>query len=308
MSAELPLQLLRALCHMALLLIAAPFLEGIIRKITARIQSRQGPPLWQPYYDLFKLLGKEDLESGESPLMQRVAVILSLSGPMVLAAFLPLLGASPLAQSSDVVLFIYLLVFCGIANILVGLSAGSTYSLLGTSREMMSAITLEPLLVVALIIGAIHTDSLQLAKILDGSVYGSTGIPWSGLIMAVIIVFSFQAFIGRIPFDISEAETEIMEGPIIEYSGPKLALLKWSHMTRLVIYASIITCLFLPWGNQWAFPLGMLFIWIKMIGIVLAVTLIAATHARWRIDQSIRYFMSFWGVAFWALLLAIWGY
>jgi formate hydrogenlyase subunit 4 len=293
---------------MALLLIAAPFFEGIIRKITAWIQSRRGPPLWQPYYDLLKLLGKEDMESGESPFMQRFAVILSLSGPMVLAAFLPLLGGSSLAQQSDVILFIYLLVFCGVANLLVGLSAGSTYSLLGTSREMMSAITLEPLLVVALVIGAIHADSLQLAKILSGSVYEVAGIPWSGLVMAAIIGFSFQAFIGRIPFDIAEAETEIMEGPIIEYSGPKLALLKWSHMAKLVIYASIITCLFLPWGNEWMFPLGMLVFWIKVIAIVLAVTVIAATHARWRIDQSIRYFMSFWGVAFWALLLAIWGY
>ena len=305
---ELPIILLKAICHMALLLIAAPFFEGIIRKITAWIQSRRGPPLWQPYYDLLKLLGKEDMESGESPFMQRFAVILSLSGPMVLAAFLPLLGGSSLAQQSDVILFIYLLVFCGVANLLVGLSAGSTYSLLGTSREMMSAITLEPLLVVALVIGAIHADSLQLAKILSGSVYEVAGIPWSGLVMAAIIGFSFQAFIGRIPFDIAEAETEIMEGPIIEYSGPKLALLKWSHMAKLVIYASIITCLFLPWGNEWMFPLGMLVFWIKVIAIVLAVTVIAATHARWRIDQSIRYFMSFWGVAFWALLLAIWGY
>ena len=305
---ELLLLLLKAICHMALLLIAAPFFEGIIRKITAWIQSRRGPPLWQPYYDLLKLLGKEDMESGESPFMQRFAVILSLSGPMVLAAFLPLLGGSSLAQQSDVILFIYLLVFCGVANLLVGLSAGSTYSLLGTSREMMSAITLEPLLVVALVIGAIHADSLQLAKILSGSVYEVAGIPWSGLVMAAIIGFSFQAFIGRIPFDIAEAETEIMEGPIIEYSGPKLALLKWSHMAKLVIYASIITCLFLPWGNEWMFPLGMLVFWIKVIAIVLAVTVIAATHARWRIDQSIRYFMSFWGVAFWALLLAIWGY
>ena len=308
MSMELPIILLKAICHMALLLIAAPFFEGIIRKITAWIQSRRGPPLWQPYYDLLKLLGKEDMESGESPFMQRFAVILSLSGPMVLAAFLPLLGGSSLAQQSDVILFIYLLVFCGVANLLVGLSAGSTYSLLGTSREMMSAITLEPLLVVALVIGAIHADSLQLAKILSGSVYEVAGIPWSGLVMAAIIGFSFQAFIGRIPFDIAEAETEIMEGPIIEYSGPKLALLKWSHMAKLVIYASIITCLFLPWGNEWMFPLGMLVFWIKVIAIVLAVTVIAATHARWRIDQSIRYFMSFWGVAFWALLLAIWGY
>lgn len=305
---ELPIILLKAICHMALLLIAAPFFEGIIRKITAWIQSRRGPPLWQPYYDLLKLLGKEDMESGESPFMQRFAVILSLSGPMVLAAFLPLLGGSSLAQQSDVILFIYLLVFCGVANLLVGLSAGSTYSLLGTSREMMSAITLEPLLVVALVIGAIHADSLQLAKILSGSVYEVAGIPWSGLVMAAIIGFSFQAFIGRIPFDIAEAETEIMEGPIIEYSGPKLALLKWSHMAKLVIYASIITCLFLPWGNEWMFPLGMLVFWIKVIAIVLAVTVIAATHARWRIDQSIRHFMSFWGVAFGALLLAIWGY
>ena len=71
--------ILGGLANVALVLLVAPFFQGVLRKVTARIQSRQGPPLWQPYFDLLKLLGKEDIESGETPLMQRFAAYLSLA-------------------------------------------------------------------------------------------------------------------------------------------------------------------------------------------------------------------------------------
>ena len=73
------LSILGGLANVAIVLLVAPFFQGVLRKITALIQSRQGPPIWQPYFDLLKLLGKEDIESGESPLMQRFAVYLSLA-------------------------------------------------------------------------------------------------------------------------------------------------------------------------------------------------------------------------------------
>ena len=87
-------------------------------------------------------------------------------------------------------------------------------------------IALEPLLAIALIVGAVHTGSFRLDTVLNGSVYEASGVPWSGLIMLVVMILSFQAFVQRVPFDISEAETELMEGPLMEYSGPKLALVQ----------------------------------------------------------------------------------
>jgi formate hydrogenlyase subunit 4 len=297
-----------AALNVILVLLAAPFLQGVLRKITARIQSRQGPPLLQPYFDLLKLLGKEDIESGESPLMQRFAVYLSLATALTVACMVPMGFAAPMNRAGDSILLIYLLTLCSISTLLAGLAAGSTYSLVGTSREMMSMIALEPLLAVALVVGAIHGHSFRLDTVLNGSVYLGTSVPWSGLIMLAVILLSFQAFVQRVPFDISEAETELMDGPLMEYSGPKLALFQYAQMAKLVTYSGLFTTLFLPWGSALPFPLGWLLFWVKVFALVLLVTLVAATHARYRIDQAIRYFAGLLAVSLVALMLASYGY
>ncbi|MBM3892753.1 MAG: NADH-quinone oxidoreductase subunit H, partial [Verrucomicrobia bacterium] len=156
--------------------------------------------------------------------------------------------------------------------------------------------------------GAVHTQSFRLDTVLNGAVYASNGIPWSGLVMLGVMSLSFQAFVQRTPFDISEAETEIMEGPLMEYSGPKLALFKYAQMVKLVIYSALFVALFVPWGAGLAFPFGWLLFWAKVFGLVLLVTLVAATHARYRIDQAIRFFASLLAVALVALVLASYGF
>ncbi|HEX6905104.1 MAG TPA: complex I subunit 1 family protein [Terriglobales bacterium] len=294
--------------NVALVLLLAPLLQGVVRKLTARIQSRQGPPLLQPYFDLLKLLGKEDLESGEAPLMQRFAAWLSLATVLAVACLLPMGFGVPMNAAADVILLIYLLTLCGISTLLAGMAAGSTYSLIGINREMMAMITLEPLLAVALIVGALHVGSLRLGAVLNGSVYLAAGLPWSGLLMAAVMLFSFQAFVQHVPFDVAEAETELMDGPLVEYSGPKLALFQYAHMARLIIYGALFAALFLPWGARLPFPLGWLLFWVKVFFMTLLVTVIAATHARYRIDQALRYFAALLGTSAVALVLATFGY
>lgn len=275
-----------ALANAAAVLLAAPLAQGFLRKLTARIQSRQGPPLLQPYFDLLKLLGKEDLESGESPAMQRFAAYLSLATVLTIACFVPMGFAAPMRGAGDVILLIYLLTFSGICTLLAGLAAGSTYSLLGISREMMTMIALEPLFAIALIAGALNTNSFRLDVVLRGSVYAAAGVPWSGVILLIVLLLSFQALVQRVPFDISEAETELMEGPLIEYSGPKLALFKYAQMAKLIIYGSLFAAMFIPWGSDLRFPLTWPLFWIKVFVLVLLVGIVAATHARYRIDQA----------------------
>ena len=294
--------------NVAVVLALAPLLQGVVRKLTARIQSRQGPPLLQPYFDLLKLLGKEDIESGETPGMQRFVALLSLATVLAVACLLPMGFGAPMNLAGDVILLIYLLTLCGISTLLADMAAGSTYSLIGVSREMMTMITLEPLLAVAIIVGALHSGSLRLNAVLNGSLYMSSGIPWSGLIMAAVMLLSFQAFVQRVPFDICEAETELMEGPLLEYSGPKLALFHYAQMARLIIYSALFAALFLPWGAQLPFPLGWLLFWVKVTAMVLLVTVIAATHARYRIDQALRYFAGLLAASTVALVLAVFGY
>jgi formate hydrogenlyase subunit 4 len=297
-----------AVANVAMVLLLAPLCEGILRKVTACLQSRQGPPLGQPYFDILKLLGKEDIESGESPGFQRVVARLSLAAALTLACLVPMGFPAPMNGAGDVILLIYLLTLCGICTLLGGLAAGSTYSLLGIGREMMSMIALEPLFAIALLIGAVHVHSFRLEDVLNGSVYAVQGIPWSGLILLVVMLMSFQAFVQRVPFDIAEAETELMEGPLMEYSGPKLAMFKYAHSARLVIHSALFVALFVPWGSQLALPLSLLLFWAKVLVLVLLVTTIAATHARYRIDQAIRYFAGLLAVAFAALALASYGF
>jgi formate hydrogenlyase subunit 4 len=296
------------LANVGVVLLIAPLCEGVLRKVTARLQSRRGPPLCQPYFDLLKLLGKEDIESGESPALQRFVARLSLAAVLTVACLVPMGFPAPMNGAGDVILLIYLLTLCGICTLLGGLAAGSTYSLLGIGREMMTMIALEPLFAIALLIGAVHVGSFRLDAVLNGSVYAVEGMPWSGLILLVVMVLSFQAFVQRVPFDMSAAETEIMEGPLMEYSGPKLALFKYAHMARLVVHSGLFVALFAPWGSGLAFPLGWLLFWAKVLVVVLVVTVVAATHARYRIDQAIRYFAGLLAAAFAALALASYGH
>ena len=300
--------ILTGLGNVALVLLLAPLFEGILRKVTAIIQSRQGPPVRQPYFDLLKLLGKEDLESGESPFMQRFAAYLAFATILTVAWLVPMGFAAPLNNAGDATVLIYLLALCSLSTLLTGMAAGSTYSLMGISREMMSVVTLEPLLVVAIVVSAIQQHSLRLDAVLRSLIYLPGQFCWSGLIMLGVLLFSFQAFVQRVPFDTAEAETELMDGPVMEYSGPKLALFKYARMAKLVIYSGLFVALFIPWGQSWMFPLNLLFFWAKVFLLVLAVTAVAATHARLRIDQAIRYYAGFMGVAFMALVLAVCGY
>jgi len=300
--------ILSGLVNVCMVLLLAPLFQGILRKVTAIIQSRKGPPILQPYYDLLKLLGKEDLESGTSPLMQRFSVYLSLATVLAVACVVPMGFSAPLNAQGDVILLIYLLTLSGICTLLAGLAAGSTYSLVGISRQMMTMIALEPLFAVAIVIGAIHSQSFRLDTVLNGSVYMNNGFPWSGVIVLGVMLLSFQAFVERMPFDISEAETEIMEGPLMEYSGPKLAMFKYAWMAKLVIYSALFVAVFAPWGSDLPFPLGWILFWAKVSILVLLVTLVAATHARYRIDQAIRFFAALLAIAFGALVMAGYGY
>ncbi len=99
-----------------------------------------------------------------------------------------------------------------------------------------------------------------------------------------------------------------MEGPMMEYSGPKLALIKYAQMAKLVIYSTLFVAIFLPWGTELMFPVGWLLFWAKVFVVVLLVTLVAATHARYRIDQAIRFFAGLLVAALVALVLASYGH
>jgi len=307
MSQSLVSSIAYGAANVGLALAAAPLCEGVVRKVTARIQSRQGPPVWQPYLDLLKLIGKEDVESGENPGMQRMAATLALAATLGIALLVPMGGRVPLAPVADAILLVYLLTLAGISTLLAGFSAGSPYSLVGVSRGAMTMLTLEPILAVAVVVGAVETRSLRLETVLEASIFGP-GLPLAGIVLLGVMVLAFQAFVERVPFDIAEAETEIMEGPFVEYSGPKLALFKYARSVRLFVYAALFVALFSPLGSGWPYVVALPVFLVQVLALVLLVTLVGATHARYRIDQALRFFGLLLAVSAAALGLALAGF
>jgi formate hydrogenlyase subunit 4 len=285
----------------------APLADGVVRRVTARVQSRQGPPLAQGYWDLLKLLGKEDIETGVSPWMQRAAVGLGLASLLAVAGLVPQGLRPPWEAVGDVILLAYLLTLAGVATLLAGLAAGSTYSLVGISREMMSLLMLEPLMAAALMLRAVQEESLRLEAVFGGPGLLMSG-PISGGIMLLVLLAALPALVQRAPYDTTEAETELMDGPMSEYSGPKLAMLRWGKMVKLVVYSGLLVMLFLPPPSTWSAVGAWFWYWTGVAVLILGVTLVAATHARYRMDQALRRFGWMLGGALVALVLATQGY
>ncbi len=270
-----------------LALLLSPLLEGVIRKVRARIHSRQGPPIRQPYLDLLKLLGKEDLRPTRS-LVFRAAPVLLMAAVLLVALLIPMGAGAPLGQWSDVIVLLYVMTMAAVAIMMAAFASGSPYAYVGASREMMMVLTTEPVVAIALIVAALKSGTL----LLDGIVGWQLAHPPSiSMVLAGAAFFlALQAQVGKLPFDIAEADQEIMGGPFIELSGPRLALVRWSFHMRLLLFSVLLVQVFLPWPDLGAAALNMALTLAKAFVVVLLVGLIDVVNPRLRIDQSMTYF------------------
>jgi formate hydrogenlyase subunit 4 len=268
-------------------LLLAPFLEGVMRKLTARIQSRQGPPLYQPYLDLLKLLGKENLNSSGNWAF-RLAPILSFSSMLAAIALVPLTGgANILAHSSDLMTLIYFLTLSGFCLLVGALASGNPFAAVGASREMMTTVMLEPVLAMLLILGAVRNSSFSLAAAVPG-VASIRGLSY--FLMLAVYLLALQAFVSRQPFDIAEAEVEILEGPYLEYSGPNYALLRYTLNLKRMFYAWLFISCFLNFILPANFILSLLLQTALIIIVFVLISAVGATNPRFRIDQALKYY------------------
>jgi len=289
--------------NIGLALLLSPFLEGVVRKLRAFIHSRKGPPFRQPYYDLLKLLGKENLEVSPNYLL-RWAPILYLTTILITALLVPM-GTirPPLGAAGDVMVFIYFTTLAGVVIMMSAAASESPYAQIGVSREMMMLLTVEPVIAIALITGAINAHSLRMSDIV---MWYLTNGPTVSMVIAGISVFlAVQAQIGKLPFDISEAEQEIMGGLFIEASGPKYALFKWGFLAKQVIFASLLSQIFVPWPATFILWLDVPINLVKVLIVVVLVCLIDVVNPRLRIDQAIRYFLFIIFVALMGLVFAL---
>lgn len=287
--------------NLALVILLAPLFEGVIRKLKARIHSRQGPPVIQPYLDLMKLLVKEELRPQGAGMLFWLAPRLALGATLVVALMVPIGGLTPLGPSSDLIALLYLVSLAAVAVMMGAFASGNPYALVGASREMMTVLVVEPVLAIALIVVALKSGSFML----DGMVnwQAGHGLSLSTSLAGVAFFLALQAQLGKLPFDIAEAETEIMEGPFIEQSGPGLALFKWSFFAKQLIFSALLVQIFLPWPRFGLLPADLALTLAKVFVLVVVVGLIESVTPRLRIDQSLGYlsrviFIALAGVAF----------
>lgn len=297
--------LMKAVAYTVLVLLASPLLEGLMRKLKAFIHSRKGPPVTQPYLDLAKLLIKEDLVS-EPGVIARFAAPGAFACVLCAAFFVPFGVTGPAQAAGDIFPFIYLMTLSSACVMAGGLAHASPFSHLGSSREMMMVLTVEAALIISLLIVALGAHSALPSDM------AHSPFRLSGLLGVFVYFFGMQAMMGKLPFDIPEADQEIMEGPFIEYSGPSLALFKWSFCMKALVLGSLLFNTFIAWprveGLGWLGSLlnfGINFVAVMLIGVLAA--LVDATNPRLKIAQSMRFFAGLIAVGLIGVGLAAYG-
>lgn len=242
-----------ALAQAVILLLLTPLFTGISRQIRARMHSRRGPGIWQDYREIHKLFKRQEVAPISSGLMFRLMPWVLISSMLVLvlvlAMALPLfITVSPFAGGGDLITLIYLLALFRFFFALSGLDTGSPFAGVGASRELTLGILVEPMLILSLLVLALIAGSTHIEMISNTLATG-----WNSPLTTVLALLAcgFACFIemGKIPFDVAEAEQELQEGPLTEYSGAGLALAKWGLGQKQVVMAALFVALFLPFGR-----------------------------------------------------------
>ncbi len=274
--------------NVAAALLLSPLCEGIMRKLRAALHSRIGPPITQPYWDLLKLLGKEDLRSTGGIVYAAMPAI-TLGSALLLAALVPMGGPAPLAFAGDLIVVLYVATMSSVLIMLVGFGSASPYASIGSSREMMMLLSVEPILAIALCVGAFKAKTLALGGMVEWQVRNGPSI--SMAIAGVAFFLALQAVAGKLPFDIAEADQEIMGGSLVEQSGPRLALLRWAMWVKQLVLAFLLVETFFPWPHFGIFPIDLVTTAVKVLVVLVLVTVIDVVNPRLRIDQAMGYFM-----------------
>ena len=275
------------------------------RKVTARIQWRVGPPWHQNFTDLLKLSFKEIvLPRGAgavfllSPALGFLAAVLTAT--IVGNAFV----APGQAFVGDIIVVLYLLIIPAAALIIGASASGNPLAAVGASREMKLVMSYELPFILSIVAMVVRCGGeLRLGEIITRQVnFGSNIVSWSGALAFIAAFLCVQAKLGLAPFDMSEAEQEIMGGVLIEYSGFPLAVFRLTRAILVYTLPLFLISLF------WAGNTGVLVILGKYIVLLVLIILIKNTNPRLRIDQAMRFF---WGpvalLAVASLVLALLG-
>ncbi|GAB6103111.1 respiratory chain complex I subunit 1 family protein [Thermococcus atlanticus] len=281
--------------------------EGLDRKLVARMQRRIGPPLLQPFYDFLKLVSKESIIPRHAGRMFELAPVFALAVSIALLAYTPF-GFAPLFNTrGDVIAFIYLLTLIAFIRVLGAVNSGSPYAQIGAQREIIILVSREVPMMLALFAILWRLSKLGVSKPFSlGTFYEHNiweiGTPLT-FMGAVILLFVFLAWLASEIevgyFNIPEAEEEIAEGPMAEYSGRHLALFKLSNALKEFISASLVVAIFFPWGISGVLGLtgagavvaDLLFHTLKVYAVLfVSMSVFRAITGRLRITQAVQVF------------------
>ena len=238
--------------QMALVLLLAPLLTGLVRKVKARLLRRQGPAVIQPYRDLLRLLRKEVVLAENASWLFRVTPYLIFATTWVAAALVPTFAAGLVfSWTADLIAIIALLASARFFLALAGMDVGTSFGGIGASREVMIASLAEPAMLLIVFTLALVAGSTQLSSVAAFMASSHVGLRVSlGLVLIALIMVAI-AENARIPVDNPATHLELTmvhEAMVLEYSGRHLALIEFAAALKLLLYVSLIACLFAPWG------------------------------------------------------------
>ena len=238
--------------EMVLVLSLAPLLTGVIRKIKARLQRRRGASVIQPYRDLARLMRKDAVLAENASWLFRIAPYMIFAATWVAAALVPTFATGLMfSWSADLIAIIALLGSARFTQALAALDIGTSFGGIGASREMMIATLAEPAMIMIVFTLALVAGSTQLSTVADFMLNGGPGLRVSLALAAVALILVAIAENGRVPVDTPAthlALTMVHEAMVLEYSGRHLAMIEFAASLKLLLYVSLIACVFIPWG------------------------------------------------------------
>jgi len=285
---------------------AGLLLAGIDRKMVARMQKRIGPPILQPFYDFMKLMGKETIiPHNAAKKVYLAAPVVGFVSLVVTALLIPIFGFTAFSGVADIIVILYLLTIPAVSIIIGGAASGSPYAGVGISREMVAMVSYElPFVIILLAVAkkvGLETGegiTFSLAAITQYQIAsGALITKWALIPAALAMLLVIPCEVGSQPFDVAEAETEICEGPLVEYSGAPLGLYKLNYAIKMFIMTALFTTLFfggpgVSVGNEAANTAinAVLFLLICAAVTVVCITLIHAVTARLKVEKLFKFY------------------
>ncbi|WP_415281398.1 respiratory chain complex I subunit 1 family protein [Candidatus Nitrososphaera sp. FF02] len=272
----------------------APLLTGIMRKVKARTQKRVGASVLQPYYDLSKLMKKDEVVSDQSSWVFRSAPWVMIAATMTAALFVPaFLPFSPFGAVGDVLVVLGLFGLARFFTLLAGLDVASAFGGLGASREMMISSLAEPALFLSIFVVSLTLGGTNLSSLV-GAAAQSAGFATTPSMLFALITFFIVALAetGRLPFDNPATHLELTmvhEAMVLEYSGKSLAMVQWSQSIKQLVLLALLVNLFIPAGMLatldagWAVAAGAGAFLAKVVLLAILVAYVETRVAKWRL-------------------------